>query len=365
MIRLVAFDLDGTLCRGDTVIETLAKSMGHIDRARELERQHEQRRDRDSLRVLREEIARCYGGATETELNRHLSRLTLAPGAREGFAVLRAAGIETAIVTFTWEFAAAWLARELGASHWLGTRLRPDGGIDHVWPEDKAAWLANLASRLRLTRSEVAAVGDSWRDVPMFQAAGTSFYVGDVLPTGVRAIHAPGGDIADIARRIVSDRAVIVPFARGHTGAVVELISTVFAEYEMTFELDGFDADLTDIETTYLRRGGVFFVLVSGDDIIGTVGAVPHGDDESEIKRLYLRRDARGRGYGRRLLEQVLEWGRRRGDRRIVAWSDVRLETAHAVYDRMGFVRIGERITDDVDRSREYGFALSLRPAAS
>ena len=364
MIRLVAFDLDGTLCRGDTVIETLAKSMGHLERARALERQHEQRKDRDSLRILREEIARCYGGATEAELCRHLSRLTLAPGAREGFALLGAAGIATAIVTFTWEFAAAWLARELGASHWLGTRLRSDGGIDHVWPEDKAAWLVDLASRLRLTRAHVAAIGDSWRDVPMFEVAGTSFYVGDVLPDGVRAIHAPDGDIAAIARRIVSERAVIVPFAREHADAVIGIISTVFAEYGMTFELDGFDADLTDVATSYLGRGGVFFVLLSEAEVIGTVGAMPHDDEESEIKRLYLRRDARGRGYGRRLLEHVLDWARRRGDRRIIAWSDVRLDTAHAVYDRMGFVRIGERMTDDVDRSREYGFALPLRPPA-
>lgn len=202
MIRLVAFDLDGTLCRGDTVIETLAKAMGHIDRAHELERLHETRRDRDSLRYLREQIAACYAGASEAELCRHLSRLTLAPGAREGFARLRGAGIDTAIVTFTWEFAAAWLARELGATHWLGTRLRADGVIDHVWAEDKAAWLADLRRRLGLARDEVAAVGDSWRDVPMFEVAGESFYVGDVLPSGVRAVHVPSGDIAEIARLI-------------------------------------------------------------------------------------------------------------------------------------------------------------------
>ena len=58
---------------------------------------------------------------SEDELCRHLAALTLAPGAREGLALLRRAGIETGIVTFTWEFAAAWLARELGADHWLGT----------------------------------------------------------------------------------------------------------------------------------------------------------------------------------------------------------------------------------------------------
>lgn len=202
-IRLVAFDLDGTLVRGDTVIETLARAMGHLDRARALETFHDARRDRESLRYLREQIAACYRGVTHEELCRHLAGLTLAPGAREGFALLRRAGIEIGIVTFTWEFAAAWLARELGADHWLGTRLLADGTVEHVWAEDKGRWLADLIARRGLTRHEAAAVGDSWRDVPMFEAVGQSFYVGDDLPAGVDAVHVRDGDIHEIARRIV------------------------------------------------------------------------------------------------------------------------------------------------------------------
>ena len=202
-IRLVAFDLDGTLVRGDTVIETLAKAMGHTDRARALEEFHDARRDRASLRVLREEIAACYRGVSADELCRHLERLTLAPGAREGFALLRRAGIETGIVTFTWEFAAAGLARELEADHWLGTRLLPDGAVEHVWAEDKGRWLAELIARRGLTPEQAAAVGDSWRDVPMFEVVGQRFYVGHELPDGVDAVHVRDGDIFEIARRIV------------------------------------------------------------------------------------------------------------------------------------------------------------------
>ena len=202
-IRLVAFDLDGTLVRGDTVIETLAKAMGHVERARALETVHDARRDRESLRYLREQIAACYRGVSADELCGHLTGLTLAPGAREGFELLRRAGIETSIVTFTWEFAAAWLARELGADHWLGTRLGPDGAVEHVWAEDKGRWLAELIGRRGFARDEAAAVGDSWRDLPMFEVVGRRFYVGDELPDGVDAVHVPSGDIHEIARRIV------------------------------------------------------------------------------------------------------------------------------------------------------------------
>jgi len=146
-VRLAAFDLDGTLLRGDTVCEVLARTLGHLERMRELEAIQEARQDRDSLLVLRKELAAYYRGVPALELRSYLSTLTLAPGAREGFALLRRAGIVTAIVSITWEFAAQWLAAEVGADYHVGTRLLADGSIEHFWPEDKAVWLAALRRR--------------------------------------------------------------------------------------------------------------------------------------------------------------------------------------------------------------------------
>ena len=40
--------------------------------------------------------------------------------------------------------------------------------------------------------------------------------------------------------------------------------------------------------------------------------------------------------------------------------TDVGLATAHAVYDRLRFTRVGERTVDDIDQSREIGFRLEL-----
>jgi phosphoserine phosphatase len=201
-IQLVAFDLDGTLSRGDTVCEAIARGLGHLDRMRELEAVADERRDRESLRSLREELAAYYRGTTATEPCACLGSLALAPGAREGFDFLRRRGIATAIVSITWEFAAAWLARELGADHHVGTRLLSDGGIEHVWPEDKGRWVARLAQEMGLRREQTAAVGDSWRDLPMFGVVGQAYYVGETLPPGLRAIHVPDGDIREIARLI-------------------------------------------------------------------------------------------------------------------------------------------------------------------
>ncbi len=202
-LRLAAFDLDGTLLRGDTVCEALARKLGHLERMRELEAVHEARRDRESLRSLRTELAVYYQAVPAADLHSYLSTLTLAPGVREAFALLRKAGVATAIVSITWEFAAQWLAAELGADHHVGTRLRHDGSVEHFWPEDKATWLQALMRREGIRHDETAAVGDSWRDVPMLEAAGVRVYVGTVLPPGLTAVHLPDGDIVDVARAVL------------------------------------------------------------------------------------------------------------------------------------------------------------------
>jgi len=87
-VRLVAFDLDGTLTRGDTVVEVLAQKLGHVERMRALEATVAERQDRASIRLLRDETAKYYRDVTITTLRSHLGSLTLAPGAREAFAGL-------------------------------------------------------------------------------------------------------------------------------------------------------------------------------------------------------------------------------------------------------------------------------------
>lgn len=156
-------------------------------------------------------------------------------------------------------------------------------------------------------------------------------------------------------------RAAVVPFEARHAVGVLEVIASVFAEYGMTFDPDDFDVDLRDIPGYYLAGGGWFGVIEDAGRVVGTVAVVPREAATWEIKRLYLLPGYRGRGYGRALVERVLQWAGGRGCRVATAWSDVRLETAHGVYERMGFERFGERTVEDLDRSHEIGFRKSLQ----
>ena len=154
----------------------------------------------------------------------------------------------------------------------------------------------------------------------------------------------------------------IVPFEPRHAPGAVRVIGAVFRDYGVTFDLFEFDADLTDIPRHYLASGGCFVVLEDDGRVVGTAAAVPHSPATCEVKRVYLLSEYRGRGHGRALLEHVLGWAERAGYLVALAWSDTRFATAHGVYERLGFVRFGERTLDDLDRSREYGFKKRLGP---
>jgi putative acetyltransferase len=117
------------------------------------------------------------------------------------------------------------------------------------------------------------------------------------------------------------------------------VISTVLAEYGMSLDTGRTDLDLQDIVSSYAGRGGVFRVLVTGDGrIVGCGGLYPLTDHEAEIRKMYFLPEARGRGLGKQLLEDLVAFARERGCKTIVLETASVLKTAIAMYRRFGFV---------------------------
>ena len=157
----------------------------------------------------------------------------------------------------------------------------------------------------------------------------------------------------------------IVPFEARHVNAILGLIGSIFAEYGLTFDPTGYDADLNRIEVKYRDAGGDFWVLEDDGRVAGTVAVVPLSATDVEIKRVYLDASLRGQGWGSRLVEHALAWARARGHGRARLWSDVKFTRAHVMYERLGFVRTGIRDCDDIDRSREHGYEMPVPGAGT
>jgi GNAT superfamily N-acetyltransferase len=69
--------------------------------------------------------------------------------------------------------------------------------------------------------------------------------------------------------------------------------------------------------------------------------------DVSRIRLLLLDPKARGRGLGKRLVEECVTFSRAKGYRRVTLWTHKELKAARAIYARLGFVKTGEESHDD------------------
>jgi phosphoserine phosphatase len=200
-IRLVAFDLDGTLIRGRNSLAVVGAA---LHRPEWEERMEILKMRGETPEKMKERVA-PWMELSRGELRGQLVHARLAPGVDEAFQLLHEGHVTTAIVSIGWDFMVEWFAERFGAAHWAAVGFNRDGTVTPVWPEDKGPWLERLMATLHVTRHEVAAVGDSPRDASLFRAAGYSFYVGTDDPEGRDGVrHYPDGNIAEVARAILS-----------------------------------------------------------------------------------------------------------------------------------------------------------------
>jgi GNAT superfamily N-acetyltransferase len=88
--------------------------------------------------------------------------------------------------------------------------------------------------------------------------------------------------------------------------------------------------------------------------------AAADGSPVGELHRLYVRPDQRGRGLAKRLTLHVEALARAAGARRMILWSDTRFETAHRLYEGLGYRRGETRPLGDISQSIEYFFDKAL-----
>ena len=119
--------------------------------------------------------------------------------------------------------------------------------------------------------------------------------------------------------------------------AIERLVFGVLREFGLSPN-DETDADLRDIEASYIHRGGTFDVLVStSGQIVGTIGLYPVSKSMCELRKMYLDKSFRGQGHGRRLLDHALARAKKIGFTRVTLETANVLQAAIALYERYGF----------------------------
>lgn len=119
---------------------------------------------------------------------------------------------------------------------------------------------------------------------------------------------------------------------------VREVVRDVLVEYGLAPDPGDTDRDIADLDAYYFSRGGAFFVVVAADgDIVGSCGVAPLERSTWELRKMYLRADARGHGLGKRLLARSLAFVRSRGGKRVELETASVLVEAIGLYTRAGF----------------------------
>jgi molybdate transport system substrate-binding protein len=120
--------------------------------------------------------------------------------------------------------------------------------------------------------------------------------------------------------------------------AIRALVFGTLHDYGLTPDLAGTDRDLEDPIAHYVARGGAFDVAIDAHGrFAGCCGLYPEGDGTCELRKMYLEKDARGHGVGKRLLERALAFARGLGYRRVELETASVLERAIAMYTAAGF----------------------------
>lgn len=93
----------------------------------------------------------------------------------------------------------------------------------------------------------------------------------------------------------------------------------------------------------YIEKGGNLWIALDDDDnVIGTIALIKHSDEDAELKKLYVRKDYRGKGLSKELYSRVMEITKQQEFNRIFLGTYEKLENAVNFYLRRGFKRIDE-----------------------
>lgn len=102
------------------------------------------------------------------------------------------------------------------------------------------------------------------------------------------------------------------------------------------------DPTTDHLSTLFNRNDAAYFVAEESGTILGGCGIYPTAGlpaGYTELVKLYLSKEARGRGLGRQLIEHCIQEARRMGFQELYLESMPELNQAVTLYEKLGFSR--------------------------
>lgn len=133
--------------------------------------------------------------------------------------------------------------------------------------------------------------------------------------------------------------------AQAETPTEIGIAQSLFRDYQRELGVDlcfqNFEAELASLPGKYAPPEGRLLIAWNEAVALGCVAIRPWNGEVCELKRLYIRAEARGQGAGRKLTKAALEEARRAGYRRIRLDTLPQMSAAIQLYRDLGFHEIG------------------------
>lgn len=122
----------------------------------------------------------------------------------------------------------------------------------------------------------------------------------------------------------------------------LDTVRALFREYAAGLDVDldfqDFDAELAALPGKYARPEGRLLLAKENDRVLACICMRPLSGADCEMKRLYVRPDARGHQLGRRLVQRLCDEAKSAGYTRMFLDTLPTMATAQQLYADLGFV---------------------------
>ena len=128
---------------------------------------------------------------------------------------------------------------------------------------------------------------------------------------------------------LIHRQGLLYHLEQGWNGEFESLITRIYAEYEA--------APANPPKSLWIAEqdgevAGSIFIIPAAEEAAGT----------AQLRMLYTEPAYRGRGIGKRLVEEAIRFSRASGYRRIILWTQDCLASARRIYEHAGFVLVRE-----------------------